>query len=112
MSPLASAATGAGSGIGSLLLLALPLLLIVYLIFSQRRRQRQMAQMQAALQVGDAVMTTTGLHARIVQLEDQVAGLEVAPGVVVRWDRRALVRAPGDDGAQPGGHTPGSARTE
>lgn len=111
MSPLASAATGGGGGTGSLLLLALPLLLIVYLIFSQRRRQRQMAQMQAELQVGDPVITTTGLHARIVQLEDQVAGLEIAPGVVVRWDRRALMRGPGD-GAQAGGDATGSTQPE
>lgn len=111
MSPLASATTGGGSEIGSLLLLALPLLLIVYLIFSQRRRQRQMAQMQAGLQVGDAVVTTTGLHARIVELQEQVAGLEIAPGVVVRWDRRALVRAPGHD-TPAGGDAPGSTQPE
>lgn len=111
MSPLASATTGGGSELGSMLLLALPLLLIVYLIFSQRRRQRQMSQMQAGLQVGDPVMTTTGLHARIVELQEQVAGLEIAPGVVVRWDRRALLRASGDVTSDGDGAT-GSARPE
>ncbi|CAN5824013.1 MAG: preprotein translocase subunit YajC [Actinomycetota bacterium] len=97
MSPLASAATSTGSGFGSLLLLALPLLLIVYLIFSQRRRQRRMATMQAELQVGDDVMTTTGLYARVVSLDDAVVEVEAAPGVVLRWDRRAIVRPPQAD---------------
>lgn len=82
-----------GSG-GSLLIFALPVVLIGFLFLSQRRRRRAMEVMQQALTVGDEVSTTSGLHGRIVSLDDAIAGLEVSPGVTLRFDRRALVRKP------------------
>lgn len=89
-----SASASGGGGIGSLLILALPLLLIVYLIYSQRRRQKQMSKMQAELQPGDAVITTTGLHGRLVSEDGDACQVEIADGVIVTWERRALVRRP------------------
>lgn len=98
MSPLASAATqGTGGQFNSILLL-LPLLLIAFLFFSQRRRQKKMQQMQAELEVGSRVITTTGLFGTIAGMDETTVQLEAAPGVVLQWDRRAVVPAPG---AQP-----------
>jgi preprotein translocase subunit YajC len=94
MSPLASATSASGGGISTLLLLALPLLLLAYLFWSQRRRQRQVASMQAELQAGDEVMTSTGLYGRIVTMDEKIVRLEIAPDVTVIWDRRAIVRSP------------------
>lgn len=81
-----------------MLLLLLPLLLLGYLFFSQRRRQRKVAQVQASLQVGDEVMTSAGLLGRITRLEERVVHLEIAPGVVARLDRRAVLAPQGPDG--------------
>lgn len=100
MSPLASAATGTGGGSGSILLLLLPLLLLGFLFFTQRRRQRRVQQVQAELQVGDAVMTASGLFGTITALDPRVVHLEVAPGVVMRMDRRAVL-APEAPAAEP-----------
>lgn len=99
MSPLASAGTGT-AGTGSLLLFLLPLLLLGFLFFTQRRRQRKVAQVQASLEVGDEVMTSAGVFGRITALEDQTVHLEIAPGVVARWDRRAIL-APQAQTADP-----------
>lgn len=99
MSPLAAAAGTSGSGGGSLLLLLLPLLLLGYLFYSQRRRQRKVTQVQASLQVGDEVMTSAGLYGTITQLDPQTVHLEIAPGVVARFDRRAILAPQGP--AQP-----------
>lgn len=88
-----AASQSSGSG-GSLLILALPIVLIAFLFLSQRRRRRAMVAMQGSLAVGEEVATTSGLHGRIVSLDDAIAGLEVSPGVVLRFDRRALVRQP------------------
>ena len=79
-----------GSPIASLLIFALPVLLIVFMVFSQRRRQREVQSLQAGLSVGDEVCTTSGLFGRITSIEDQVVTLEVAPGVALRFDRRAI----------------------
>lgn len=91
---LAQNTASQGSSMGSLLILALPLLLIAYMIFSQRRRQKATQQMQAELQVGEKVMTTTGLFGTLRWMDDRRVHLEVAPGVVLEWDRRAIVRVP------------------
>jgi preprotein translocase subunit YajC len=73
-----------------LLILALPLLLIVFMMVSQRKRQRQVVDFQSQLDVGQEVVTTSGLFGRITQVDDTSVHLEVAPGVVVRYDRRAI----------------------
>jgi preprotein translocase subunit YajC len=89
MSSLATA-TQQGSSAGSLLIFALPILLIVFMFMSQRRRQRAAQTLQSGLNVGDEVTTTSGLLGRISSLDDKVATLEVSPGVLVRFDRRAI----------------------
>lgn len=93
MSPMASANPAGGDGFSTLLLL-LPLLLIAYLLFSQRRRQKKMKELQQGLQVGSRVMTTTGLFGTVSHLDEATVYIEAAPGVVLQWDRRAVVPAP------------------
>ena len=79
-----------GSPIASLLIFLLPVALIVFMVFSQRRKQREVQSLQGALSVGDEVCTTSGLFGTIASLDDSVVTLEVAPGVTVRFDRRAI----------------------
>ena len=72
-----------GAGTGNLLLLLLPLLLLGFLMWTQRKRSRDMQAVNASLTVGDEVMTSSGLYGRIVALDDSIATLEVAPGVII-----------------------------
>lgn len=66
---------------------------LLFLMFSRtRKQQREMQQVQAELRVGAEVMTTAGLYATVVALDDQTVLLETAPGQRSRWDRRAVVR--------------------
>jgi preprotein translocase subunit YajC len=76
--------------LANLVFFGLPILLIGFLVLTQRRRQRDIAQLQGSLAVGDEVRTTSGLFGRIVELDDTVATLEVAQGVRLRFDRRAI----------------------
>ena len=89
MSSFVAAGT-ANSGTSSLLIFALPVLLIGYMFYMQRRRQRAVQSLQSSLAVGDEVTTTSGLLGRIITLDSKIATLEVSPGVVVRFDRRAI----------------------
>ncbi|MEO7267745.1 MAG: preprotein translocase subunit YajC [Knoellia sp.] len=87
-----------GAGVGNLLVLALPLALLAFLVLSQRKRGRQTQDFQAALTVGDKVVLTSGLYGTIITLDDVAANLEIAPGVQVRVDRRAIgLKQPGAD---------------
>ena len=78
------------AGLGNLLILALPFLLLIWLFMSQRKRQQQAQQLQASIVVGDQVVTTSGLYGTVTGLDEGTAELEIAPDVVVRWDRRAI----------------------
>lgn len=79
-----------GAGPGNLLVLALPLALLAFLFLTQRRRGREVQSFQAALRVGDAIVLTSGIYGTIVTLDDAGALVEIAPGVQVRVDRRAV----------------------
>ncbi|TDE08584.1 preprotein translocase subunit YajC [Jiangella asiatica] len=75
--------------------LLLPILLIAVFYFllirPQQRQRRQMAELQQSVQPGSKVMTTAGLIATVVSIEDDEVVLEVAPGVHSRYVRRAIV---------------------
>jgi preprotein translocase subunit YajC len=74
-----------------LIFLILPLFLL-YMVFSRtRRQQRIFAAVQAAVRPGLRVMTTSGVHARVISIEDDGSVvLEIAPGVHTRWARQAV----------------------
>ena len=84
------AAGSTSSGSSSLLIFALPVLLIGFMFITQRRRQKAVQGLQAGLSVGDEVTTTSGLLGRITALDDEIATLEVSPGVSIRFNRRAI----------------------
>ena len=84
------AAGSSSSGSSNLLIFALPVLLIGFMFITQRRRQKETQRLQSSLGVGDQVTTTSGLLGRITALDDQVATLEVSPGVSIRFNRRAI----------------------
>lgn len=102
MTPLATAAPGSGGGLSTILLLALPFAVLLYLMFTQRKRARAVAEAQAGLEVGQDVMAAAGIYGTISALDGDVVHLEIAPGVVVRVARRAVVPEP----ARPAGGTP------
>ncbi|MBW8731951.1 MAG: preprotein translocase subunit YajC [Terrabacter sp.] len=116
------------NGALSLLIFALPLLLLGWLFFSQNKRMKQMRNFSSSLEVGDAVVTSSGIYGTIKHLDDSSAWLEISEGTTVRFDRRALAMkqadmvateaaaagspahdAPVDDapGANPGSHQNG-----
>ena len=89
MSSLVAAGSSSG-GSANLLIFALPVLLIGFMFITQRRRQKETQRLQSTLGVGDEVMTTSGLLGRITVLDDEIATLEVSPGVSIRFNRRAI----------------------
>lgn len=81
--------SGSG-GLGYLLILALPFLLLVVLVISQRRRTQQIQALQGSLEVGEEVVTTSGLYGTIVGLDASVVTLDAGNGTRLRFDRRAI----------------------
>ena len=73
----------------------IPLLLIVvvfwlFIIRPQRRRRQEYSTLQGRLEPGLQVMTTSGIFAEIVSIDDSDAVLSIAPGVEIRVHRQAI----------------------
>jgi preprotein translocase subunit YajC len=85
------------------LILILVVIVGVYMLMirPQRRRQQQAQQSQNKLLPGARVRTTAGMYATVVDVDGDDVVLEVAPGVEVRYMRRAVM-----DVVSPGEETP------
>jgi preprotein translocase subunit YajC len=72
-------------------LLILALLVPMFLgIRRQKKEMAKTAELQDSLNVGDRVLTTSGLHATVVELGEGTVDLEVAPGIVTTWSRMVI----------------------
>jgi preprotein translocase subunit YajC len=60
------------------------------IVLPQRRRMASHRALMEALQVGDDVVTTGGIHGSVRELDDTLVKLEIAPGVVVTFARGAI----------------------
>jgi preprotein translocase subunit YajC len=101
------AAAAKSSGSSFYFLIAIVVLFgIMYFVMirPQRNRQRQVQQAQNQIQPGQTVRTTAGMYATVVKLDDPDVVLEIAPGVKVRYLRRAIMDVvPSDNGAAGAG---------
>ena len=74
--------------------LMLPVLLIIMFYFllirPQQRQRKEMEQRIAALQKGDRVITTAGIHALVHNVGEKTVTLKVAEGVMMEFDKPAV----------------------
>jgi len=95
---LAAASTSKGNPyLFPIIIVALFGLLYFVMIRPQRNRQRQAQQMQNQVMPGQRVRTTAGMYATVVSIDGDDVVLEVAPGVNVRYMRRAIMGVVPDD---------------
>ncbi|MGO4598680.1 preprotein translocase subunit YajC [Terrabacter sp. 2RAF25] len=90
------------TGAFSLLIFALPLLLLGWLFFTQNKRMKQMREFSSSLNVGDHVVTSSGVYGTVKHLDESTAWLEIAEGTTVRFDRRAIAMKQADAATMPG----------
>ena len=78
------------------------------MIRPQRRRQQQVQQQQNTVSPGARVRTTAGMYATVVEVDGDDVVLEVAPGVEVRYLKRAIMEviAPARGGRDLRGRRP------
>jgi preprotein translocase subunit YajC len=73
-----------GSPLGGLMPLLLMLVIFVPFFFMMSRRQKKEQQARSSLKRGDRVMSTGGLIGELVEMDDRVAKVKVAPGVTLQ----------------------------
>lgn len=62
------------------------------MIRPQRRKMRNQASLQSSIEVGDEVMTTSGVYGFVTLLDGDIAWLEIDDNVQIRIARQALQR--------------------
>jgi preprotein translocase subunit YajC len=82
---------------GAIILLPLFAALLYLMIMPQRRQAKEQRALLAALQEGDAVMTTAGIYGIVTELDGDVMYLEVAEGIELKMSRASVVRRILDD---------------
>ncbi len=77
---------GGGSQVqpGGMLTMLLPFLIMVPFLFMMFRRQKKEQEARSSLKKGDMVVAQSGLIGELVELEDKVAKIKIAPGTTVR----------------------------
>ena len=79
--PAGGAPSGAGGGTISMLL---PLLIMVPFLFLMFRRQKKEAAARSSLKKGDRVVSQSGLIGELIEMDERVAKVKIAPGTTVQ----------------------------
>ncbi|HVQ88319.1 MAG TPA: preprotein translocase subunit YajC [Actinomycetes bacterium] len=86
----------------TLAVLALPVIGIWLLVVKPaQRRTREAQAVSEGVQVGQEVMTGSGLYGTVTAIDEDTVHLAIAPGVTVRFARRAIAVV--DPDAEPEG---------
>jgi preprotein translocase subunit YajC len=76
----------------------------LFIILPVRRRQRATSEsheaMQDTLVVGDEIITAGGMYAVVRDIDHDRLKIEIAPGVIVGLDRRAVAAVAEDEEAE------------
>jgi preprotein translocase subunit YajC len=94
---IAQTSTG-GSPLSLILLLALPV--VLYLMMrSQRRKMSQQQQVQRGAEIGDEIITTSGILGTIVDEDEErdAVLVEIAPGTTITMVRAGIARVLRDE---------------
>ncbi|MDT4989343.1 MAG: preprotein translocase subunit YajC [Micromonosporaceae bacterium] len=88
-----AATSSSGNPFGMWILLALFIAAAYFLIIRpQQRRRRDVQAVQSSLGPGDEVVTVAGLYGIVIDVDDKIVTIEVAPGVTNRYARQAIAQ--------------------
>lgn len=92
LTTLAEAAPPAPSLLGG----PIPLMILMFVMFyfllirPQQRQRKELAARIAALQTGDRVITTAGIHGLVHNIKDTTVVVKVAEGTMIEFDKPAI----------------------
>ncbi|MCX6146544.1 MAG: preprotein translocase subunit YajC [Candidatus Kapabacteria bacterium] len=90
MAPQAGQAEG---GIMPTIIMFGSIILIMYfmIIRPQQKRQKESQNMLSSLGKGDKVITSAGMHGKIVEVQESAFVVEIANGVQITFEKAAIV---------------------
>ncbi|HUI33233.1 MAG: preprotein translocase subunit YajC [Dysgonamonadaceae bacterium] len=90
----------AGGPMGSSLIFMVAIIAIFYffMIRPQQKKQKQIQKAREAMQIGDRVITSGGIHGRIREIHDAYFILEVSRDVTIKVDKASVFASATDVG--------------
>ncbi len=61
-----------------------------FMIRPQQKRQKEIENFRNGLQVGQDVVTSGGIYGKVKAIDNGIVSVEVAHGVVIRFDKSAI----------------------
>ena len=81
------------SQFGSLVFLLLIILVFyLFMIRPQMKRQKDLKNYREGLKKGDKIVTTGGIYGKVTDIKDATVTVEIAPNVLVKIDKSAVVQ--------------------
>jgi len=83
----------------------LPMVLFVIVMFAMfyylviapaKRRQKSHQDLVSSIKEGDQIISAGGIYGTVVKVREDTVDVEVAPGVRLKFDRRAIRRKAGE----------------
>lgn len=84
-------AANPGGGTQTFLMMGLMLVMFYFLLIRPQQKQRkEMQQRLSALQIGDKVITSSGMHALVHKIGEKTVTLKIADSTMVEFDKTAV----------------------
>jgi preprotein translocase subunit YajC len=68
----------------SMLIMLIPMALVAFMLFTNRSQRQKEAEVRSKLKKGDRVVSQAGLIGELVEFDDKVAKVKIAPGTTVQ----------------------------
>ena len=94
--PAAPGGLFGGGSTGLLMIVLLFVIMWFFMIRPQQKRQKEIEKQRAALQAGDKVVTSGGIHGKLKEINDREYVVEIADGVKIKVDKASVFAAPNE----------------
>ncbi len=89
--PGGDAAGGGGSMTSMLLMFGLVILIMYFMMIRpQQKRQKEHKALLDSIKKGDKVITTSGMHGTVIDVDDATMTVQVADNVKIKFERAAI----------------------
>ena len=91
MAPSPDGSGGGGSMVSTLIMFGAIFAIFYFMIIRpQQKRAKEREKLLSAIEKGDKVITSGGMHATIAGIEDKIVLLDVGNNVKMKFDRSAI----------------------
>ncbi len=82
---------GGGNMVGTLVMFGGVILIMYFMMIRpQQKRQKEHQAMLNAIKKGDKVVTSSGMHGKVVEVDEKTAVVEVAENVKIKFEKVAI----------------------